>query len=103
LFAVGEKLRIVLSMLSGEMTIAEAARQEQDQRAVGRPVEAAVHRGGKAGLVDGGRIVDNPREWALLEQIDEQTSALGQAHVELRVGISPWSTASPFEDLDLIR
>ncbi|MFI5896989.1 helix-turn-helix domain-containing protein [Actinoplanes sp. NPDC051513] len=79
--SVDEKPRIVLSVLSGEMTIAEAARQEQDQRAVGQLVEAAVHRCGKASLVEGGRIVGNPRESALLEL----TSALSEAHVELRV------------------
>lgn len=41
--------------------------------------------GGKTGLAEDGRLSDSPRERALLEQIDELTTALGEAHVELRV------------------
>ncbi len=39
------KTRIVLAILAGEMSIAEAARKETVSRAVDRPVEGGVHRG----------------------------------------------------------
>ena len=80
-----DKLRIVLSVLSGEMTIVEAARRNKtSEQSIGRCKQQFLE-GGKAGLGEGGRITDNPRERALLEQIDELTAALGEAHVELRV------------------
>jgi len=82
LLPVEEKLRIVLSVLCGEMTIAQAPRRNKTcEQSVGRWRQQFIE-GGKAWLAEGGRIVDNPRERALLEQIDELTSALGEAHVK---------------------
>ena len=70
-FPVEDKLRIVLSVLSGEMTIVEAARRNQtSEQSVGRWKQQFLE-GGKAGLAEGGRVVDNARDRALLEQIDE--------------------------------
>jgi transposase len=84
-FPVEDKLRIVLSVLSGEMSIVEAARRNKtSEQSIGRWKQQFIE-GGRAGLAEGGRLVDNPRERALLEQIEELTSALGEAHVELRV------------------
>lgn len=81
-----DKLRLVLSVISGEMTIGEAARQ-------GRVSEQSVSRwkqqflaGGKDGLAGGGRSgISDPRERELLSEIEELRAALGEVHVQLRV------------------
>jgi transposase len=81
-----EKLRLVLSVVSGEMTIAQAARH-------GKVSEQSVSRwkqqflaGGKDGLAEGGRSgISDPRERELLSEIEELKAALGEAHVQLRV------------------
>ena len=84
-FSVEDKFRLVLSVISGEMTVAEAARR-------GRASEQSIStwkrqflEGGKAGLVEGGKPGTNPRERAMLDEIEELKAALGEAHVELRV------------------
>lgn len=84
--ATDDKLRLVLSVLSGQMTIGEAARR-------GKVSEQSVSRwkgqflaGGKDGLAEGGRSgMSDAREQELLAQIEELRAALGEAHVELRV------------------
>jgi len=84
-FPVEDKLRIVLSVMSGEMTIVEAARRNKvSEQSIGRWKSQFIE-GGKAGLAEGGRISDNPRERAMAEEIEELKTALGEAHVELRV------------------
>ena len=84
-FPVEQKLRIVLSVLSGEMSVAEAARRNKvSENSVGRWKQQFIE-GGKAGLAEGGRAGDNPRERALLAEIEELKAALGEAAVELRV------------------
>ncbi len=82
---VETKLKIVLSVLSGESSQAEAARRHgirsgrsasersSSSRAAGRASSTAA----KAGKPTG-------REAALAEQVDDLTRALGEAHVELR-------------------
>lgn len=85
-FPVEQKLRIVLSVLAGEMSVAEAARRNKvSENSVSRWKQQFIE-GGKAGLVEGGRAgFDNPRERALLAEIEELKAALGEAAVELRV------------------
>ena len=81
-----DKLRIVLSVISGEMTVAQAARH-------GRVSEQSVSRwkqqflaGAREGLAEGGRGgMGDPRERELLGEIEELRAALGEAHVQLRV------------------
>ena len=41
--------------------------------------------GGKAGLVEGGKLAPNARERQLLDENEQLRAALGEAHVELRV------------------
>jgi transposase len=53
-FPAEDKIRIVLSVLSGEMTIAEAARRNKGLRAVGVAVEDPVP-GGRPGRGRRGR------------------------------------------------
>ena len=81
-----DKLRLVLSVISGEMTIAQAARH-------GKVSEQSVSRwkqqflaGAKDGLAEGGRSgISDPRERELLAEIEALRAALGETHVQLRV------------------
>ena len=78
-----KKTRIVLAVLAGEISIAEAAREER-VRAVDQRVEGRVRRGRQdrvGGREDG--AVD--REAQLEAEVAELTQALGEAAVELRV------------------
>ena len=84
-FSVEDKFRLVLAVISGELSMAEAARR-------GRASEQSIStwkrqflEGGKAGLAEGGGVQPSQRERALLEENEELKAALGEAHVELRV------------------
>ncbi len=78
------KTRIVLSILSGERSIAQAARQEKvSEQSIGR-WKAEFLEGGRAALV-AGRSGPSTREQQLEAEVVELTQALGEAHVELRV------------------
>jgi transposase len=83
--SVEDKFRLVLSVISGEMSSAEAARR-------GRVSEQSIStwkrqflESGKAGLAEGGKAGPNARERQLLAENEELKTALGEAHVELRV------------------
>ena len=54
-FPVEDKFRIVLSVISGEMTVAEAARRGKASEQSISTWKRQFLEGGKAGLVDGGR------------------------------------------------
>ena len=82
---VEDKFRLVLAVISGEMSSAEAARR-------GRVSEQSIStwkqqflESGKAGLAEGGKPGPNARERLLLAENEELKAALGEAHVELRV------------------
>ena len=79
-FAVEVKTRIVLSILAGEMSIAQAARREKvSEQSIGR-WKAEFLEGGRTALV-AGRSGPSTRE----AEATELTQALGEAHVALRV------------------
>lgn len=82
---VDVKLKIVLSVLSGESTQAEAARRHGvSETSIGKWKEHFL-RAGREGLEHGDRAgKPTGREQRLLEEIDDLTRALGEAHVELR-------------------
>lgn len=81
---VEKKTRIVLSILAGEMTIAEAARREKvSEQSIGR-WKADFLEAGKAGLA-AGRSGVSTREQQLEAEVTELTQALGEAAVEIRV------------------
>ena len=84
-FPVEDKFRIVLSVISGEMTVAQAARRGKVSEQSISTWKRQFLEGGKAGLVEGGRPGPNPRERQLLDEVEELKAALGEAHVELRV------------------
>ena len=79
-----KKIRIVLAILAGEMSIAEAARKEKvSEQSIGR-WKAEFLDAGKTALV-AGRSGPSSREQQLEAEVVELTQALGEAHVELRV------------------
>lgn len=79
-----EKTRIVLSVLAGEVTVAEAARRAKvSEQSVGNWKRAFLE-AGKTGLA-AGKSGPSTREQQLEVEIAELTQALGEAHLEARV------------------
>jgi transposase len=82
-----EKLQIVLSVLRGEMTQTEIARRlEMSQTTIAKWQKQFLE-GGREALArgDNARSPTSKREDEFQAQIDELTTALGEAYVELRV------------------
>ncbi|HZH21436.1 MAG TPA: transposase [Geodermatophilus sp.] len=80
-FPAEEKVRIVLSILAGEVTVAEAARRAKvSEQSVGNWKRQFL----EAGLV-AGKSGPSTREAQLEAEVAELTQALGEAAVELRV------------------
>ena len=83
-FPAEEKVRIVLSILAGEVTVAEAARRANvSEQSVGNWKRQFLE-AGKTGLV-AGKSGPSTREQQLQDDVSELTQALGEAAVELRV------------------
>jgi transposase len=82
---VEEKLRIVLAVLRGEVSIKEAGRRERVSETSIAAWRDQFLDGGRTALAGGARHGPSTREQNLQAQVDELTSALGEAHVELRV------------------
>ncbi|HZY29450.1 MAG TPA: transposase [Jiangellaceae bacterium] len=79
-----EKTRIVLSVLAGEMTIAEAARREKvSEQSIGR-WKADFLEAGRTALA-AGKSGSSTREEQLEAEVADLTQALGEAAVEIRV------------------
>lgn len=79
-----KKSRIVLSVLAGEMSIAEAARKEKvSEQSIGR-WKAEFLEAGKTALA-AGKTGPSSREEQLEAEVAELTTALGEAHLEVRV------------------
>lgn len=83
-FSPETKARIVLSVLSGEVSIAEAARKEKvSEQSIGR-WKAEFLESSKTALA-AGRSGPSTREEQLEAQVEDLTQVLGEAAVELRV------------------
>jgi transposase len=82
---VDVKLKIVLSVLRGESTQAEAARRHGvSETSIGKWKEQFLS-AGRQGLEQGDRAGKSTgQEARMAEEIDDLTRALGEAHVELR-------------------
>lgn len=79
-----EKLKLVLSVLAGERSIAAAARQAQvSEQSVGNWKRQFIEGGLVALEGSGSRNAERERE--LLTEIAELKTALGEAYVEMRV------------------
>ncbi len=85
LFSVEDKYRLVLAVITGELTTAEAARRGKASEQSISSWKRQFLEGGKAGLAENGRVQANQRERALADENEELKAALGEAHVELRV------------------
>ena len=83
--SIEDKFRLVCSVISGEMTIVDAARRAKVSEQSVSNWKRQFLEGGKQGLADGGRPGSNPQEQQLEAEIEELKAALGEAHVELRV------------------
>jgi transposase len=83
-FPAEEKVRIVLSILVGEITVAEVARRAKvSEQSVGTWQRQFLE-AGKTGLA-AGKTGPSTREQQLEAEVTELTQALGEAAVELRV------------------
>ena len=85
MFKVQEKQRIVLSVLRGECTVAEAARRNKcSETSIAKWRDQFVQ-GGLQALEEGARRDPTGREAQLERELAEVTAALGEAHVKLRL------------------
>jgi transposase len=82
-----EKLKVVLTVLRGEMSQVEIARRmELSQTTISKWLKQFTEGGLEAlSKGDNPRSAESKREAELTAQVDELTSALGEAYVELRV------------------
>src|SRR5660398_199952 len=79
-----KKLRIVLSVLQGEVTVAEAARREKfSEQAIGNWKRQFLE-GGKAGI-EAGKSKPSSREQQLEDEVVELTQAVGEVADEIRL------------------
>lgn len=82
--AAERKVRVVLSVLAGESSVAEAARREKvSEQSVGNWKRQFLE-AGKAGI-EAGKSKPSTREQQLQAEVTELTQALGEAAVEIRV------------------
>lgn len=94
-----EKSRLVLSILAGEMTVAEAARRAKVSEQSVSNWKRQFLEAGRQGVAAGGKAGPNSRERQLLAELEEVRAALGEATVELRVwkkaaeGLPPSATS----------
>lgn len=83
--SVDDKYRLVLSVVSGEMSVAEAARRGKASEQSISNWKRQFLEGGKQGLAEGGRPGSSPQLQRLEAELEDVKAALGEAHVELRV------------------
>jgi len=83
--SVEDKTRIVLAVLRGEVSIAEAARREGTSTVSISKWRDQFLAGGKEALEAGGRSGPTTREQQLAAEVEQLNAALGEAHMELRL------------------
>ncbi len=83
--SVEDKYRLVLSVVSGEMSVAEAARRAKASEQSISNWKRQFLEAGKQGLAEGGRPGSSPQLQRLAAELEDVKAALGEAHVELRV------------------
>lgn len=79
-----EKVRIVLSVLPCEVTVAEAARRAKVSEQSVANWKRQYLEGGRSGIV-AGKSKPSSREQQLEAEVADLTQALGEAHLEARV------------------
>ena len=85
MFKAAEKQRIVLSVLRGEVTVAEAARRNKCSETSIAKWRDQFMAAGAAALEEGAQRGPSGREAELERELTEVTTALGEAHVRLRL------------------
>jgi transposase len=82
-----EKLTVVLSVLKGETTQVEVARRLQMSQTTVAKWQKQFLEGGRESLArgDNAQTLASRREVELSAQVEDLTTALGEAYVELRV------------------
>lgn len=80
-----EKSRLVLAILAGELTVAEAARKAKVSEQSVSNWKRLFLEAGRAGVAAGGKAGPSTRERQLLDELEEVKAALGETTVELRV------------------
>jgi transposase len=82
-----EKLAVVLSVLKGETTQVDVARRLQMSQTTIAKWQKQFLEGGRESLArgDNAQTLASRREVELAGQVEDLTSALGEAYVELRV------------------
>lgn len=94
-----DRVRIVLAVLRGEVTIAEAARREGVSATAVAKWRDAFLEGGAQAVTAGGPARPTSREEQLAAENEQLAAALGEAHMELRLwrkggALYPASTSS---------
>ena len=89
--SVEDKTRIVLAVLRGEVSIAEAARREGTSQVSISKWRDLFLEGGLRALEQGARRGPTSRERHMAAEIENLNTALGEAHMELRL----WKKGSP--------
>ena len=84
-FSVEDKFRLILSVISGEMSTAEAARRGKASEQSISTWKRQFLEGGKAGLDANASLQPRQRERALADENEQLKAALGEAYGELRV------------------
>ena len=74
--SVEDKFRLVVAVISGELTVAEAARRSKvSEQSIGNWKRQFLE-AGKQGLADGGRPGSNPQVRRLADEVEELKAAL---------------------------
>lgn len=83
--SAADKVRIVLAVLRGEVSIAEAARREGvSQTSIANWRDQFLD-GGQHAVAAGGPVKPTSREQQLAVENEQLAAALGEAHMELRL------------------
>jgi len=101
--SVEDKVRIVLAVLRGEISIAAAARREGTSAVSISKWRDVFLAGGQRALEAGAGAGPSGREQQLAGEIEELNRALGEAHMELRLwkkGASLHSASTPLRRSD---
>jgi transposase len=85
MFSVQHKQRIVLSVLRGEASVAEAARRNKCSETSVAKWRDQFLEGGVRALDAAATRGPSTREAQLERELEQVTAALGEAHVELRL------------------
>lgn len=98
-----EKLRIVLAVVRGELSVAEASRRERvSETSIAKWRDLFVE-GGRRALVHGAGAAESAEEIALRDENEELKTALGEAFAELRVLRKGGAYRVSLEELEVIR